>query len=151
MQAGISASEMARAEKRSANSSPRASVRLATTTDWGLCATKYVAASSTISPTPTSMTFVRERSPKRFCASLSAAAAIETDCAPREVSLRTCFATANVLRKSPPSIGPSVPRPSAARTDCFTWPRICGSPSTMESSPDATRKAWRMAASSECM
>jgi hypothetical protein len=34
---------------------------------------------------------------------------------------------------------------SAARTASFIWPRICGSPMTIESRPLATRKAWRMA------
>ena len=40
---------------------------------------------------------------------------------------------------------PSVPALSASRTACFSWPRICGSPSTIESSPLATRNAWRAA------
>ena len=31
---------------------------------------------------------------------------------------------------------PSVPADSASRTACFIWPRICGSPSTIESRPD---------------
>ena len=93
-------------------------------------------------------TFVRDRSPKTFCASFSAAAAIEIDCAPSAVSVRTCFATEKVFWKSRLSIGPSVPMFPAVRTDCFTCPRICGSPSTIESRPEATRKAWRTAASS---
>jgi hypothetical protein len=36
---------------------------------------------------------------------------------------------------------PSDPADSADRTACFIWPRICGSPSTIESSPLATRNA----------
>ena len=36
-------------------------------------------------------------------------------------------------------------RCSASRTASFIWPRICGSPSTIESSPLATRNAWRAA------
>jgi hypothetical protein len=88
---------------------------------------------------------VRERSPKMFCASFKAAAAMEIDCAPSAVSVRTCLATANVCWKSLFSVEPSVPALSAVRTDCFTWPRICGSPITIESSPHATRNAWRTA------
>ena len=38
---------------------------------------------------------------------------------------------------------PKAPAVSAARTASFIWPRICASPSTIESSPLATRKAWR--------
>jgi len=92
-------------------------------------------------------TLVRERSPNTFCASLHAVAAIEIDWAPRAVSERTCFATEKVFWKSRESVGPTVPALSALRTDCFTCPRICGSPRTIESSPEATRKAWRTAAS----
>ena len=40
---------------------------------------------------------------------------------------------------------PSVPASSATRTASFIWPRICGSPMTIESRPLATRKAWRTA------
>ena len=42
---------------------------------------------------------------------------------------------------------PSVPADSAARAASFIWPRICGSPSTIESRPEATRNAWRTACS----
>jgi hypothetical protein len=45
--------------------------------------------------------WVRDRSPKRFCASLSAAAAIEMGLArPAPFAVRTCFATAKVCWKS---------------------------------------------------
>jgi hypothetical protein len=50
------------------------------------------------------------------------------------------------LLEERPSCEPSVPALSAPRTDCFTCPRIWGSPSTIESRPQATRKAWRTAA-----
>jgi hypothetical protein len=42
-------------------------------------------------------------------------------------------------------VAPSVPASSAWRTASFIWPRIWGSPITMESSPLATRNTWRMA------
>ena len=59
--------------------------------------------------------------------------------------VRTSLATANERWNSWCSVVPSVPAASAARTASFIWPRICGSPSTIESRPQATRKAWRTA------
>ncbi len=50
---------------------------------------------------------------------------------------------ANVGWKSWLSVVPRAPAVSAARTASFIWPRICASPSTIESSPLATRNAWR--------
>ena len=43
------------------------------------------------------------------------------------------------------SSAPSVPASSANRAACFICPSICGSPSTIESRPLATRNAWRTA------
>ncbi len=43
---------------------------------------------------------------------------------------------------------PSVPASRAVAQASFTWPRICGSPSTSESSPVATRNRWRTASAS---
>lgn len=80
-------------------------------------------------------------------ASFTAAAAIDTLVAPISVVLRTSFATAKERWKSLCSTVPRVPAASASRTACFSWPRICGSPSTMESRPEATRNAWRTACS----
>jgi hypothetical protein len=70
------------------------------------------------------------------------------ECAPISVEVRTSLATENERWNSWCSVVPSVPASSAWRTACFIWPRICGSPSTIESSPDATRKACRAAARS---
>ena len=41
------------------------------------------------------------------------------------------------------SVLPKAPASSAARTASLSCPRICGSPSTIESRPLATRNAWR--------
>ena len=66
---------------------------------------------------------VRERSPKTFCASLSAAAAIESDCAPSAVSRAHLLRhREGVLEEARRACEPSVPAPSALRTACFTWP-----------------------------
>jgi len=72
-------------------------------------------------------------------------AAMLMECAPISVEVRTSFATANERWNIWCRLPPSVPAVSASRTACFIWPRICGSPSTIESSPEATRKAWRAA------
>jgi hypothetical protein len=80
-------------------------------------------------------------------ASLTVAAAIDTLLAPTWVLLRTSFATAKERWNSLCSTVPSVPAACASRTASFIWPRICGSPSTIESSPEATRNAWRTACS----
>ena len=72
---------------------------------------------------------------------LTAAAAIDTVAAPISVSERTLLATEKVRWNSLFSTSPSVPAACAVRTACLNWPRICGSPSTMESSPLATRNA----------
>ena len=67
------------------------------------------------------------------------------ECAPISVDVRTSLATENERWNSWCSVVPSVPAWSASRTACFIWPRICGSPSTIESRPDATRNTWRAA------
>jgi hypothetical protein len=84
---------------------------------------------------------------KMRAASFTAAAAIDTLLAPTCVVERTSFATAKLRWKSLCSRVPSVPADCAARAASFIWPRICGSPSTIESRPEATRKAWRTARS----
>jgi hypothetical protein len=74
-------------------------------------------------------------------ASRTAAAAIEIDALPMSVCVRTSLATANVRWNNRFSTRPSDPAAAADRTACFIWPSICGSPSTIDSSPLATRKA----------
>ena len=43
------------------------------------------------------------------------------------------------------STGPSAPTASASAAACLTWPRISGSPSTIDSRPLATARRWRAA------
>ena len=113
----------------------------------GLRAAKCVAASSIISPAPTSSSRWSLIDGKMRSASFTAAAAIEIDALPMSVWLRTSFATANVRWNSRFSTRPSDPADSATRTACFICPRICGSPSTIESRPEATRNACETARS----
>jgi hypothetical protein len=122
-------------------------VRLATVTDLGVFAQKCVAASSIISPAPISSSRWSRIDGKMRSASLTDAAAIEIDALPMSVCVRTSFATANVRWNSRLSTRPSDPADSAVRTACFIWPRICGSPSTIESNPLATRNACATALS----
>ncbi len=142
---GRSASFSAFAPKRWASFWARSAVRLATVIFFGCCATKCVAASSIISPAPTNSTEVFFRSSNSRCARRTAAAAIDTECAPISVWLRTSLATAKVRWNSWCRWVPSASASCATRAASFIWPRICGSPSTIESRPEATRNAWRTA------
>ena len=131
-----------------ASASPRASVRLASTSDLGARAAKWVATRSIISPAPTHSTRVSATCSNSCSASRTAAAAMLTEWAPISVQLRTSLATEKLRWNSWCSVLPSAPAASASFTARLSWPRICGSPSTMESSPAATRKAWRAASQS---
>jgi hypothetical protein len=108
-------------------------------------------ASSIISPAPTNSTLMSFRSSNSWPASRTAAAVMLIEWAPISVELRTCLATAKERWNSWCSVVPRAPASSAARTASFIWPRICASPSTMLSSPLATRKAWRAASPSRRM
>ena len=138
---GISVSVIASAWKRSASWRPRSIVRLAMVIDFGLRAAKCVAVSSIISPAPISSSRCSAIDGKMRSASRTAAAAIEIDALPMSVCERTSLATAKVRWNRRLSTSPSEPADSAWRTACFIWPRICGSPSTIESRPLATRNA----------
>ena len=140
---GRSARRITSPPKRVASFSPRSSVRLAITIDWGFLAAKWVAASSIISPAPTKSTRTLVRSSNNWPARRTAAAAMLMECAPISVDVRTSLATAKERWKSWFSVLPRAPACSATRTASFICPRICGSPSTIESSPLATRKACR--------
>ena len=138
---------MLRAPKRWASFAARSSVRFATVMRAGPCAAKCVAQSSIISPAPMKSTFWSLRLGKMRAARRTAAAAIDTLAAPTWVVERTSLATANERWNSLCSSVPSVPAASAARAASLSCPRICGSPSTIESRPEATRKTCRTACS----
>ena len=78
---------------------------------------------------------------KMRSASFTAAAAIEIDALPMSVCVRTSFATANVRWNRRFSTRPSDARRFRAAHRLLHLARICGSPSTIESSPLATRNA----------
>ncbi len=67
--------------------------------------------------------------------------------APIDVSVRTRLATVKALLTQRPSIPFRAPAASAASYASFTCPRICGSPSTIDSRLAATRKTWVTASS----
>ena len=145
---GRSARRITSPPKREASRSPRSSVRLAMAMPFGLRAAKCVADSSIISPAPTNSTRILPMSSNSWPARRTAAAAMLMECAPISVEVRTSLATAKERWNSWLSVVPSAPAWSATRTASFIWPRIWGSPSTMESRPLATRKAWRAASPS---
>jgi len=112
------------------------------------CSTRCRAASSPILPAPTSNTALPPRPAKIFLASSTAAKDTETACRPISVSVRTFLATAKACVNSAWRMGPTVSHACASANASFTWPRICGSPTIMESRLEATRNAWRTASAS---
>ena len=139
---GSSFSVIASAPKRSASSRPRSSVRLATVIDARLARGEmrrreldHLARADQQQPLlrrSTGRCARRASPPPR--PSRSTRCRCRSACA-RPWPRRTCAGTGGSAR------GPSEPADSAARTACFIWPRICGSPSTIESRPLATRNA----------
>ena len=68
--------------------------------------------------------------------------------APRPASDRARLPARTAARNSADVAGPAAPSSSARRCAARTCPRICGSPTTIESSPAATRKRCSTACSS---
>ena len=139
---GSSFSVIASAPKRSASLLPRSSVRLATVTDFGDFGGEvrrgeldHLAGADQQQPLLARSTgrCARRASPPRR-PSRSTRCRCRSACA-RPWRRRTCAGTGGSAR------GPASPADSAERTACFIWPRICGSPSTIESRPLATRNA----------
>jgi hypothetical protein len=67
------------------------------------------------------------------------------------VSARARFPARNADSNSRSSIGPAAPASRAVVYASFSWLRICASPSTIESRPQATRNACRIAAASSSL
>ena len=78
--------------------------------------------------------------PKILRARSTATDAIETEFEPMPVSERAFLAAANALCSRCSSWPETVPAARATANASFTWPRICGSPTTIESRLAATRK-----------
>ena len=64
------------------------------------------------------------------------------------VSVRTRLAARNARGNTCRRCTPTVPADCATSKASFTWPRIWGSPTTIESKLEATRKMWRTASRS---
>ena len=73
--------------------------------------------------------------------------ATETGRAPSDVSVRTLLPHSRADWKSRLVDGAGRPRLGRAAVRLADLPRICASPRTIESSPEATRKRWRTVAS----
>ena len=129
-----------------ASAAARHAVRFVTPmwcTSW---ARRWVAVSSAISPAPTTSARRRSRRPKILRAREMAAKLTETAPSPSPVSARTRLPTLNAQWNSRLSAALVWPRSEATAYASLTWPRICGSPTTRESSPAATRKRCRVTA-----
>ncbi|MNT40436.1 hypothetical protein D3C72_1767500 [compost metagenome] len=120
-------------------------VRLAMVMLFGFCAAKCVAHNSIISPAPMNSTFCSAILSKMRCDRRTAAAAMDTLWAPISVLLRTSLATEKLRWNNWCRYVPRPPASSAVRIASLICPRIWVSPSTIESSPEATRKVWRTA------
>ena len=107
-------------------------------------------AASPISPAPTSSTRRPSRVPKIFFARSPAIELTLTEPSAMVVSLRTFFATAKACEKQRSRSVPRLPVVFEAEYASLTCPRICGSPTTIESRLDATRNTWRTASSPWC-
>ena len=81
-------------------------------------------------------------------ASSTAAEPTDTAFSAMPVSVRTRLATENDLWKQRCSTRPDAPIAAASAYCSFSWPRICGSPTTIESRLEATRKRCRTASRS---
>ena len=129
----------------SASASALSGERFVTTMCLAPDANRCRAASVDILPAPTTSTLLPVRLPNTCCASCTATD--DTFAAPRAiaVSLRTRFATPNARSRQRPSSGPLVPATPATPYAALSWPRICASPSTSESSALATRNTCRTA------
>ena len=114
-------------------------VRLTIVTWCTPCDFMCSAVSLPISPAPMTRTLRPLRSPKIFFDSDTAAKLTDTAPEPRPVSVRTRLPTANDEWNSRLRNVPAVWAADAAVCASFTCPRICGSPTTSESSPAATR------------
>ena len=66
------------------------------------------------------------------------------------VSRCTCLAVRSAWWNSPESGPRTLPVSLATLKDVLTWPRICRSPTTIESRPLVTRNRWRAQSSSWC-
>ncbi len=91
------------------------------------------------------------RRPKILRASDTAACATDTAPSPTAVSVRTRLPTANDVWNRRVSSGPTDWRSAATWNASFTCPRICGSPTTSESRPAATRNRCSAAVVPSCI
>ncbi len=96
-------------------------------------------------------TALPERPAKILRANSTAAKATDTAWRPIPVSVRTFLATAKAWVKRVWSVGPTVSHDWASAKASFTWPRIWGSPTIIESRLALTRKAWCTASPSRCV
>ena len=144
-----SRSSIARALKRSASACARSSVRLATVMRAGRCAAKCVAReldhlaradeqhALVLEAREDALGELHRGGGHRNAVARRSGRRCAPPSPPRRCAGTACCST-RAERARPPR---------AVRAASFIWPRICGSPSTIESRPEATRNAWRTACS----
>ncbi len=120
-------------------------MRFATISDPTPWAISCRAVTSPIVPAPISSAVLSPKASKMPRASSTAAEPTETAFSAMLVSVRTRLATENDLWKQRWSTCPAAPTAAAIAYCSFSCPRICGSPTTIESRLAATRKRWRTA------
>lgn len=118
-------------------------MRLATTISVTPTLASVAAASEDIDPAPmTSAFFPRAQSdtsaPRASCSSPN----VTSDCPARSIPVSECarFPTRSACWNRSLSSRPAVCSSCARASESFICPRICPSPTTMESSPQATEK-----------
>ena len=137
----------ARPPTRSARSCALSSVRLETTTS-APRARRSRAASSLIFPAPNSSARLPSTPPSSRTPSSTAEAATDSGSSCSFASVRTRLPACSASSNSRFSSAPVAPRVRADSYASRTWPRICDSPGTSESSPAATRKRCETASPS---
>ena len=133
---------------RSAMRRARSSVRLMHVMALTPCRCRAMAAVSAISPAPMTRAWRWGRLPSVCSASRAAAWLIEMVWLPMAVSARARLPQCSAWPNRCESSGPWLPAACAACAASATWPRICGSPRIIESSPQVTRNRWRTASAS---
>ena len=121
----------------------RSAERLSTTISCAPARRRWAAVSAPIAPAPTTTARTPRRSPSVWAATASASETTEAPAASIPVRVCTRLPTRSACCDSSCSVRPTVPAVSAAAYAARSWPRICASPMTIESSPAATaNRCW---------
>lgn len=132
----------------SARRTDRSQVRLTTVIARGCCRATVAAARPLIAPAPTMSTWASRTAPTYSVAAASPSATSPRPACAMSVSLWARLPTRSACWNRAFSAGPAVPPVCAASSASRSWPRICGSPTAIDSSPQAREKTCAIARSS---